>query len=262
MPHGPSARRRTNGLASLASVRAHGGGALVVLRRLARTVGPLTHAVAPVERALERYTDWHSARFDARHGTETHARVRLGDLPVIRALEGEFAGYLSGPVCPAFFDEIVRKLPVERSRFTFVDVGAGKGRAVMLAHRHGFRRLVGLEFSSDLIAIAQENVARFARSIGRPVQVQWAHADAAQYAYPHEPSVLFLNNPFPGEIADGVLARIEASLAECPRPLVLAYRRPPPMAMARVDASPALVLHHSTPYWRVYVSRAVASMSR
>ncbi|HEX7603326.1 MAG TPA: class I SAM-dependent methyltransferase [Polyangiaceae bacterium] len=258
MPHAPPSRRRTNGIASLASVRAHGGGALTVLRRLARAVGPLSHVVRPIERALERYTDWQSERFDVRHGTETHARVRLGDLPVARVLEGEFAGYLSGPICPAFFDEIVRYLPVELSRFTFVDVGAGKGRAVMLAHRHGFRRLVGLEFSADLITLAKKNVALFAQSIGRPVEVDWALADAAQYAYPLEPSVLFLNNPFPGEIADSVLTRIEASLAERPRPLVLAYRRPPPLAMARVDASPALVLHRSTPYWRVYVSRALA----
>ena len=179
--------------------------------------------------------------------------MRLGEL---QALEGELADYLSGPVCPAFFDEIVRHLPIAPSRLTFVDVGAGKGRAVMLAHRHGFRRLVGLEFSADLITIARKNVALFARSTGRPVDVEWAHADAALYAYPDEPSVLFLNNPFPGEIADGVLARIEASLAERPRPLVLAYRKPPPVAMARVDASPALVLHRSTPFWRIYVTRA------
>lgn len=246
---------RTNSVGSLLKVPAHGGALLAVLGRLSRSVPPFSPLVHATSRALARYTDTRSRRFDARYGLDTHARVRLSSLAFEKPLDpATWTDFLSGPICPDFFREIMRHVQVPRETWTFVDVGAGKGRAVLLAYEAGFRRIVGLEFSAELIEIARRNVERYHACTGAKVGVDWAHADALTFDYPAVPSVLFLNNPFPTDVAIGAVERIEASLREHPRPLRVVYRRPPPGAMARLDSSPLLRLAVSTPYWRVYES--------
>lgn len=44
---------------------------------------------------------------------------------------------------------------------TFVDIGSGKGRVVLVASTLPFMRVVGVEFSEDLDRIARENLSRF-----------------------------------------------------------------------------------------------------
>ena len=50
-------------------------------------------------------------------------------------------------------------LAIDASRFTFVDLGCGKGKPLMVAASYGFRRLVGVDISAECIAIARRNIA-------------------------------------------------------------------------------------------------------
>ena len=43
------------------------------------------------------------------------------------------------------------------SNFTFVDLGCGKGRALIAASEHGFARIIGVEFAKSLVDIARKN---------------------------------------------------------------------------------------------------------
>jgi 16S rRNA G966 N2-methylase RsmD len=118
------------------------------------------------------------------------------------------------------FTEAIRHVGVRPGEDVFVDYGSGKGRIVMLAAELPFRRVIGVEFSSQLHEIASENLARTKRQ-----NVELVLADATQWKLPKEATVLFFFNPFDGEVLARVCANIRESLAEAPRKLTIIYVR-------------------------------------
>ena len=80
--------------------------------------------------------------------------------------------------------------------FTFVDLGAGMGRALLLASQLRFRAVVGVELHPTLARIARRNLAVW-RAAGRAVApVRFCCCDAAEFPLPLGPCVVFLFNPF------------------------------------------------------------------
>jgi methylase of polypeptide subunit release factors len=56
----------------------------------------------------------------------------------------------------------VASLDVEHKDFTFIDLGSGKGRALVLALSYPFRRVVGVEFALELHRVAEANLISLA----------------------------------------------------------------------------------------------------
>ena len=63
---------------------------------------------------------------------------------------------------PELFREIINSLRIDFREFTFLDIGSGKGRALLLAAEYPFRRIVGVELMPELNSMAEENIRRFA----------------------------------------------------------------------------------------------------
>jgi SAM-dependent methyltransferase len=84
--------------------------------------------------------------------------------------------------------------PIEQ--FTFIDVGAGMGRAVLLAAQLPFRQVAGVELNPTLLRIARKNLTVW-RSAGRAVApVKMICGDAVEFPLPPGPCLAFLFNPF------------------------------------------------------------------
>ena len=49
------------------------------------------------------------------------------------------------PSDPAEFREMMAALPIDFHKFTFIDVGSGKGRTLLMASEYGFKQIVGVE---------------------------------------------------------------------------------------------------------------------
>jgi predicted RNA methylase len=147
-------------------------------------------------------------RFDAEHGVTTEALVFLGELdPEAIGDALEYAThYEPTPVAQA--KALLAASPLRPQTTTFVDLGAGMGRVVLLAARRPFRAVIGVEISPALVEIARENVAA-ARDPLRVVRdVKIVRSDAASYALPRGDLVVYLYNPFRGPVFDAVLARL------------------------------------------------------
>lgn len=89
----------------------------------------------------------------------------------------------------------------------FLDLGSGKGRAVLQAARFPFSRVIGVELSEDMTAIAQRNLAARRRQL-RCRNVELITADVLHYPIPDDVSVVYLFNPFQGPIFDAVIEQI------------------------------------------------------
>jgi SAM-dependent methyltransferase len=163
--------------------------------------------------------------FDAAHGTDT-AGVLVGRELGPCVTRG---GHLVVPYETT--SEAAIRLPLDGlgldfSEFTFVDLGCGKGKPLLVAASYPFRRLVGVDISPVCVEAARRNLARYGPERIDPARVELVVGDAADYEFPPEPLVLYLYNPFPGAVLERVIAGLERSLRARPRPAAVVYVNP------------------------------------
>lgn len=107
-------------------------------------------------------------------------------------------------------------------RGTFIDFGSGAGRCICLASQYAFERVIGVELSESLCAVARRNIK--ARGI---VKAQLECGDAGTFSIPSEATTFMFVNPFRGQIMRNVLANIVRSAEKHPRRVTaLAYGSP------------------------------------
>lgn len=81
----------------------------------------------------------------------------------------------------------ISAVPCEPNKTTFVDLGCGKGRPLIVAHELGFADIIGVEFSRELSESAKSNLSGRARII---------LGDAADFTFPDVPLLLYMYHPF------------------------------------------------------------------
>ncbi len=155
---------------------------------------------------------------------------------------------------PRIFAALMKDVPVDPADYTFIDLGCGKGAALLLALDHGFRSVVGVESNSRLVPIAQHNVEKYAAAKKIACQVEIIDADVVHYAFPDSPSVLYLYNPFGPDTLGAVVENLQSSLDRSPRDVVVAYVSP--WHTATLDASGYLDRASSrSRKWAIYRTR-------
>jgi hypothetical protein len=107
------------------------------------------------------------------------------------------------------------------SRLHFVDYGAGKGRALLLASMHPFAEIGGIEFAEELHDDATMNLAQFSRSHMKCRKVECMLEDVANVKVPEEEAIHYFFDPFGRELFAEVLSGIVASYHAKPRRLYL-----------------------------------------
>ena len=127
---------------------------------------------------------------------------------------------------PALFHEMFQALAIDFSQFTFIDLGSGKGRTLLMAADYPFRRVIGVEVVPTLHAAAVKNIELYKSENRRCFAVESICADARQFVFPPEPTVLYLFNPLPPEGLAEVVANLEKSLDEHPRVIYVVYHNP------------------------------------
>jgi hypothetical protein len=125
----------------------------------------------------------------------------------------------------ARFREVLDGLETDLGDTVFIDYGSGAGRAVLLAATYPFKEVVGIEQSPALHERAQANLSAFPADARQARAVRLVCADAAAFALPADPAVLYFYNPFREGVMRRVLAEVETSLLRTPRTvtIVLAF---------------------------------------
>ena len=131
------------------------------------------------------------------------------------------------PIHRLSFNWAMAQIPDRLDKFTFVDYGAGRGRALMLAAMHPFNKIIGVEFAAELQDDAVMNIAQFPRSLMKCRDVDCLHRDAVDFPIPETNGVFLFNDSFDLKILETVLARITTSYRSNPRRIYLVFVRPP-----------------------------------
>lgn len=124
------------------------------------------------------------------------------------------------------FEEAFKNVRIDYSQYYFVDFGAGKGKALMLASRYPFKKVIGVEFSAKLCRACEANLAKFRCPRQKTRTFEVLCIDARQYQPPPDPTVFFLFNPFRGALMHSVVDGLATSLREHPRPAWIVYCNP------------------------------------
>ena len=147
--------------------------------------------------------------FDTLHGTDTGALIPGEDLATGHRHDRHITAYHG--TAPSLFRKLIAhwrrqaRHPVEKT--AFVDVGAGKGRAMLLAAELPFRRILGIELHPALAAAARRNVQRFAaKHIAPSMTIE--EADVMRLRMPAGPCCIFLFNPFDLVLMDRFLDKL------------------------------------------------------
>lgn len=130
------------------------------------------------------------------------------------------------PMEQELFSEMLNALGIDYSEFTFIDIGSGKGRALLMASGYPFRRILGIELLPELNEIAEDNISRFASSAQRCKQVEAICSDATTFQFPPDPLVVYLFHPLPETGFIQVMANLEISWREQPRAIHIVYANP------------------------------------
>jgi len=193
-------------------------GAAGSLRYYAREFVDLVRDLTPARRK-SRFGD---IDYDFEHGVDTTwATV---------SLRTRIREWLSGgqyqPSEPALFAEILASLPAAVDGFTFIDLGSGKGRTLLMASSYPIRRILGLELLQELHLVALQNIARYRSERQKCFNIEAYSGDAQRFHFPAEPTLLYLFNPFPRHVWRQVLTNLHSSVIAAPRQVYLIYHNP------------------------------------
>jgi SAM-dependent methyltransferase len=158
--------------------------------------------------------------YEWRYGIVSDTEILAGQLGITDLACHDYlaTGYLR-------FRQLMRHLAIRPDEDVFLDFGSGLGRAVILAAIYPFRKVIGVELVADLHARAQENVHRALRRL-RCRDIELHNSDARSFPIPAEVTIIYMWNPFSGDVLRQVLANIRQSIVESPRTITIAHLSP------------------------------------
>ncbi|HEY2369165.1 MAG TPA: class I SAM-dependent methyltransferase [Polyangiaceae bacterium] len=179
------------------------------------------HSIQLVRSAHKREV---TEAFDERFGTDTSRTFRWSDLDATGGDVPSLWRYY--PITRAGFEPAMDAIGVLFDEFTFVDLGSGKGRALLYASDRPFRKIIGVEIAPALHEVAEKNVSVYGSPAQRCHRFELVCSDAAVWQPPDDRLLVYVFQPFPEDVFARVMENLETSLVAHPRPLVFVYLNP------------------------------------
>lgn len=124
------------------------------------------------------------------------------------------------------FNRTFSKIKVDVANTCMIDFGSGKGKLMFLAAERGIPKIIGVEFSTELVDVCKRNVESFKQRSKSKTEFTVIHMDAAEYQIPAEANLLFFSNPFDEALIEKVIENILRSIQSSPREVVVAHLFP------------------------------------
>ena len=166
--------------------------------------------------------------FDRLHGTDTSGLIGAEDLATGHEHDAFITAYWG--MAPSRFRLALQRWratlqrPVEE--YSFVDLGCGKGRVLLMASEWPFRGVTGVELNPVLVDVARRNVALWTAAGKTRCPAGVVQGDALELNLPPGPCLVFLYNPFAAPIIVKMLEFLRNRVAAKLGPVDLMYQNP------------------------------------
>lgn len=219
-------------------------------------------AAKPRPRDLLKPTSLPIHPFDEIHGVDTSGLVPARHLLTGHPNDEHVTAYYG--VAPSILRSLIDHWretvpPHPISSYTFVDVGAGKGRALLVASEYRFRKVVGVELNPLLADIARGNADHWTRTHAAdptsehiaPIEI--FEQDALEFELPATPALVFMFHPFEAPVLEQFIERIHTQLAARPK------SRPPALDLIYVNAECANILDNHVGFTQLFLDHVKMS---
>lgn len=185
--------------------------------------------------------------FDLLFGTDTGGLIPGAELASGHASDAHITAYYA--IAPSILNGLIDLWLQSRptcpiDQYTFVDVGAGKGRAMLTAAQHPFREVIGIELNPRLAGIARKNVHTFSASpvAGQLAPLSVLEGDVLEVVLPATPILAMLFHPFEAPLLRSFVTRMQKHFAGRPGLCDILY----------VNAEHAAVLDRNPGFTRLF----------
>jgi hypothetical protein len=226
---------------------------------------PKPKKVVPIRpRDLLKLTDSPIHPFDLAHNVDTSGLVPASHLVTGHPNDEHVTAYYG--VAPSILRSLITRWretppPYPIHSYTFIDYGAGKGRAMLIASEFPFRQVIGIELNPNLAAIAQRNLDHFTAThntdpTAEPLApTQLLQQDALTFTLPPTPILAFLFHPFEGPVLRALLRSFETQFAKHPS----TAEHPPTLDILYVNAEWRSILDDHPAFTRLFLGPVAMS---
>lgn len=196
-----------------------------------------------IGRILKAIRPWPTHPIDRQYGIETSRRVRRFRMRTGNPTADQSnVGYVGSQ--PSIVRACLDLLP-DLTGATFFDLGCGKGRILSVATEYPFKAIVGMELSKVVFRTAARNAALISKHFPDRVPIQVLNENAIRPPLPQSgTAVVFLYNPFHGDVTAQLLASLEDHMKSNPglKVFIVYYN---PVQAALFDASKMFSRHYA-----------------
>jgi SAM-dependent methyltransferase len=202
-----------------------------------------------------RYRMWQESQFDSKRAIDTRYEKKDFFRTVVSDNKDFAVAY--EPVHQYVMTQILDDLPADIKNRVFIDLGSGKGRAVFMAADRQFKKLIGVEFSSELHQAAMNNLSAYKRKTNSTAEIEFICSDAVDYELPESDLVIFMYNPFHGKVMQHLIEKLDKFIEEKKYEITVYYRNPQCASMFEQSRQLELVADKDS--YNIYASKRLRS---
>ncbi|MEJ0094620.1 MAG: class I SAM-dependent methyltransferase [Methylocella sp.] len=173
--------------------------------------------------------------FDKIYGVDTSGTFPPDLIQTSGVSTGFINCYLA--TTPSITRRALASLP-DIEAYTFVDIGCGKGRALIVASEFPFTDIIGLELSPELAKIAQSNIDKIQRQFPDRPLIRVIEGNALEHMVLSGKVVFNIFHSFGPELMTELIHKIESALGSTLEHVFFIYQNP--VWGNVLDASPAM----------------------
>tara|TARA_R110002049_G_scaffold309051_3_gene516231 strand:+ start:15760 stop:16443 length:684 start_codon:yes stop_codon:yes gene_type:complete len=193
-----------------------------ILKTISRVIKKIQNEGA-IKTLIDSISYLYDHYYDVKYGIDTYSWVSKQDLTAEDAIAAHASCYQATKVLA--LRKLFKKLNIASGKI-LIDIGSGKGRILLVASEFGFKKVRGVELSSNLCSIAQKNITTYQNGVNTNTLFEVINIDATQYNFEDDEYVLFMFNPFDEFILKKVLTNLSLSIKRKKRPVLIVYAYP------------------------------------
>jgi SAM-dependent methyltransferase len=170
---------------------------------------------------------------DSLYGIDTGGIINASALRTGSASDVHSFGY--GASLPSVIRRGIEACP-NLDQATFIDMGCGKGLPLAVASEYPFRRIIGVELSPDLCAVARRNAETIAARFPERTRIEIAQDDIIAFDLPAGYVIVYLYNPAYPPLISRLVPRLAEHQARGGKVMVVYYN---PACAKFFDREPA-----------------------
>ncbi len=144
------------------------------------------------------FLHWLDSMEDRRRKVKTQQNYELSTLGISSQLGNRYQ-----PLGYGRLKKVLRLARLINPNSTFIDVGCGLGRPILLALELGFSKAIGIDISDKLINLCNQNISKVKDN------VTLRCCDIENYSFPNGSLTIFLFNPFDGSRLENLLSKLK-----------------------------------------------------